>query len=76
MRVKAIKDGSYYGARIRAGQEFEAKDGQKSKWFVPVEDYKPEVVDSDPEPSTFTEMNRAKGAHGPLKGRASDQKVI
>lgn len=76
MRVKAIKDGSYYGARIRAGQEFEAKDGQKSKWFVPVKDYIPPVVESDPTPSTFTEMNRAKGERGPLKGRASDQKVI
>ena len=31
MRVKAIKDGSYYGARIRKGDEFEAKNGQKSK---------------------------------------------
>lgn len=79
MRVKAIKEGSYYGVRIRAGVEFEARDGLKSKWFVPVADYVPEPEpDSDKEPETFTEMNRAKGGRPPVKKdpRASDKNVI
>ena len=79
MRVRAIKEGSYYGVRIRAGVEFEARDGLKSKWFVPVAEYVPEPApESDKEPETFTEMNRSKGGRPPVKRdpRASDTSVI
>lgn len=37
MKVQAITDGFYGGARQRAGSVFEVKDGVKAKWFEPVE---------------------------------------
>lgn len=37
MKVQAITDGFYGGARQRAGAVFEVKDGVTSKWFTPVE---------------------------------------
>lgn len=37
MKVQAITDGFYGGARRRAGDVFEAKDGVTSKWFTPVQ---------------------------------------
>lgn len=36
MKVQAITDGFYGGARRRAGSVFEVNDGVESKWFKPV----------------------------------------
>lgn len=36
MKVQAITDGFYGGARRRAGSVFEVSDGSESKWFKPV----------------------------------------
>ncbi len=41
MKVKAITEGFYGGARRRAGQVFEVSKGAKGKWFVPVADSEP-----------------------------------
>lgn len=37
MKVQAKAVGFYGGARHRAGDVFEVKDGTKSSWFEPVE---------------------------------------
>lgn len=37
MKVQAITDGFYGGARQRAGAVFDVKDGMTAKWFTPIE---------------------------------------
>jgi 16S rRNA U1498 N3-methylase RsmE len=37
MKVIALSAGFYNGSRVREGAEFEVADGQKAKWFAPVE---------------------------------------
>lgn len=37
MKVQALTDGFYGGARQRAGSVFDVKDGVKAKWFEPVD---------------------------------------
>lgn len=37
MKVRAMKQGFYGGARRRVGDVFEAEDGAKASWFEPVE---------------------------------------
>lgn len=64
MKVKAITDGFYAGARRRAGAIFEVPDGTKSKWFVSVEEAEQIVAKVKPvkkgkaaaEPETFSEL--------------------
>lgn len=40
MKVQAVTDGFYGGARRRAGSVFEVKDGLKGSWFTPILDEK------------------------------------
>lgn len=37
MKVVALSTGFYGGSRRRAGDTFEAADGDKAKWFAPVD---------------------------------------
>lgn len=60
MRVIATHTGFYNGHRRRAGTEFEVKDGQTSKWFVPVKDYVPPVEPKKELPTTLSELGRKK----------------
>lgn len=45
MKVKALTDGFFGGARRRAGQIFEVPNGTKGKWFEPVKASEPAVED-------------------------------
>lgn len=45
MKVKALTDGFYGGARRRAGQVFDVKQGIKGSWFEPVGDSKPAAAE-------------------------------
>jgi len=45
MKVKAITEGFYAGARRRAGQVFDVPKGTKGKWFEPVVESQPAPVD-------------------------------
>ena len=48
MKVQAITDGFYGGARRRAGEVFDVKDGVTSKWFTPVQVAEPEPAKAAP----------------------------
>ena len=37
MEVRALSTGFYGGARRREGEVFNVKDGEKAKWFEPLE---------------------------------------
>lgn len=66
MKVKALQNGFYNGARIRAGQEFAVADGDKGAWFVPVGEFK-EPAGTKPtkaQPKTLSELSKAP-ATGP-----------
>ena len=73
MKVRAIKQGFYGGARRRVGDVFEAKDGAKASWFEPVEAAeaakpKPKAKAKGGEPTTFSEIARTDSEAQAPKG--------
>lgn len=73
MKVRAIKQGFYGGARRRVGDVFEAEDGAKASWFEPVEmaesaKPKPKAKAKGSEPTTFSEIARADSEAQAPKG--------
>lgn len=66
MKVKALQNGFYNGARIRAGQEFEVADGTKASWFVALTEYKEpaKAKTTKAQPKTLSELAKAP-ATGP-----------
>ena len=73
MKVRAIKQGFYGGARRRVGDVFEAEDGAKASWFEPVEAAeatkpKPKAKAKGGEPTTFSEIARTDSEAQAHKG--------
>lgn len=71
MKVRAIKQGFYGGARRRVGDVFEAEDGAKASWFEPVEAAeaaKPKPKAKGGEPTTFSEIARTDSEAQAPKG--------
>ena len=73
MKVRAIKQGFYGGARRRVGDVFEAEDGAKASWFEPVEAAeaakpKPKAKATGGEPTTFSEIARTDSEAQAPKG--------
>lgn len=73
MKVRAIKQGFYGGARRRVGDVFEAEDGAKASWFEPVEAAaaakpKPKAKAKGGEPTTFSEIARTDSEAQAPKG--------
>lgn len=63
MKVRAMKQGFYGGARRRVGDVFKAEDGAKASWFEPAEAAeaakpKPKAKAKGGEPTTFSEIAR------------------
>lgn len=73
MKVRAIKQGFYGGARRRVGDVFEAEDEAKASWFEPVEAAeaakpKPKAKAKGGEPTTFSEIARTDSEAQAHKG--------
>ena len=73
MKVRAIKQGFYGGARRRVGDVFEAEDGVAASWFEPVEAAevakpKPKAKAKGGEPTTFSEIARTDSEAQAPKG--------
>ena len=73
MKVRAIKQGFYGGARRRVGDVFEAEDGAKASWFEPTEAAeaakpKPKAKAKGGEPTTFSEIARTDSKAQAPKG--------
>lgn len=73
MKVRAIKQGFYGGARRRVGDVFEAEDEAKASWFEPVEAAeaakpKPKAKAKGGEPTTFSEIARTDSEAQAPKG--------
>jgi hypothetical protein len=73
MKVRAIKQGFYGGARRRVGDVFEAEDGAKASWFEPAEAAeavkpKPKAKAKGGEPTTFSEIARTDSEAQTPKG--------
>ena len=73
MKVRAIKQGFYGGARRRGGDVFEAEDGVAASWFEPVEAAegakpKPKAKAKGGEPTTFSEIARTDSEAQAPKG--------
>jgi len=73
MKVRAIKQGFYGGARRRVGDVFEAEDGAKASWFEPVEAAeaakpKPKAKAKGGEPTTVSEIARTDSEAQAPKG--------
>ena len=74
MKVRAIKQGFYGGARRRVGDVFEAEDGAKASWFEPAEAAeaaakpKPKKKAKSGEPTTFSEIARTDSEAQAPKG--------
>ena len=71
MKVRAIKQGFYGGARRRVGDVFEAEDGAKASWFEPAEAaeaVKPKAKAKGGEPTTFSEIARTDSEAQAPKG--------
>ncbi len=72
MKVRAMKQGFYGGARRRVGDVFEAEDGAKASWFEPAE--AAEAAKPKPrakakgEPTTFSEIARTDSEAQAHKG--------
>lgn len=76
MKVQAITDGFYGGARRRAGDVFEVKDGVTGKWFTPVE-AKEEVAQPKAGKSSKKKTEEVALSQLPAdQVQASDQEVI
>ena len=73
MKVRAMKQGFYGGARRRVGDVFEAEDGAKASWFEPVEAAeaakpKPKAKAEAAKPTTFSEIARTDSEAQAPKG--------
>lgn len=73
MKVRAIKQGFYGGARRRVGDVFEAEAVAKASWFEPVEAAeaakpKPKAKAKGGEPTTFSEIARTNSEAQAPKG--------
>ena len=73
MKVRAMKQGFYGGARRRVGDVFEAEDGAKASWFEPEEAAeaakpKPKAKAKGGEPTTFSEIARTDSEAQAPKG--------
>lgn len=73
MKVRAMKQGFYGGARRRVGDVFEAEDGAKALWFEPAEAVeaakpKPKAKAKGGEPTTFSEIARTDSEAQAPKG--------
>lgn len=73
MKVRAIKQGFYGGARRRVGDVFEAEDEAKASWFEPVDAAeaakpKPKAKAKGGEPTTFSEIARTDSEAQAHKG--------
>lgn len=73
MKVRAIKQGFYGGARRRVGDVFEAEDEAKASWFEPVDAAeaakpKPKAKAKGGEPTTFSEIARTDSEAQAPKG--------
>ena len=73
MKVRAMKQGFYGGARRRVGDVFEAEDGAKASWFEPAEAAeagkpKPKAKAKGGEPTTFSEIARTDSEAQAHKG--------
>lgn len=73
MKVRAIKQGFYGGARRRVGDVFEVDDGLAASWFEPVEAAeaakpKPKAKAKGGEPTTFSEIARTDSEAQAPKG--------
>ena len=73
MKVRAMKQGFYGGARRRVGDVFEAEDGAKASWFEPVKAAeaakpKPKAKAKGGEPTTFSEIARTDSEAQAPKG--------
>lgn len=71
MKVKAIATGFYGGARYREGAVFEVKNGDKAKWFVPVNEAPvggSKKADTKKQPETFSELNKVQEQQEKPKG--------
>ena len=73
MKVRAIKQGFYGGARRRVGDVFEAEDEAKASWVEPVEAAeaakpKPKAKATGGAPTTFSENARTDSEAQTPKG--------
>lgn len=73
MKVRAIKQGFYGGARRRVGDVFDAEGGAKASWFEPVEAAesakpKTKAKAKGGEPTTFSEIAHADSEAQAPKG--------
>ena len=78
IKVVAIKDGFYKGARIRSGQIFDYPKGAKlGKWMVPV-DKAPKPAAPVASPRTLSEMGKseAKAEEKRIKAKSVDDSLV
>lgn len=84
MKVQAITDGFYGGARRRAGAVFEVADGVKSKWFTPVDPKdaapvkagKTKKKQDEVSLSQLPDDQQPASPDAPVEPKASDKDVI